>query len=195
MVSIEVNDKVYKVKIADTEELRETGLQNIEKLPKDEGMLFVFDEPQEVSFWMKDTLINLDIIFIDEYGDVIKVKTGYANTEETHRCDNVKYVLELNQGSRILIGDEVDLTEVEEMEDEEEEKSKLLVIGPKGDVQVELKGGERIFSRPNTKTLVRLSKRAHKSKSDADYKALGRKVLKYLQIQNNKEEDYVELPE
>jgi uncharacterized membrane protein (UPF0127 family) len=50
MEQIKINDKTYKVKIADTEELQEKGLQGIESLKEDEGMLFIFDPPQEVSF-------------------------------------------------------------------------------------------------------------------------------------------------
>jgi uncharacterized membrane protein (UPF0127 family) len=42
-------------------------------LPEDEGMIFYFDPPQKVSFWMKDTKIPLDIVFINEEYEVIKV--------------------------------------------------------------------------------------------------------------------------
>lgn len=66
MMNIIINNKLYKVKIAETEEEREKGLQGIENLLEDEGMLFIFEEPQTVGMWMKDTLIPLDIIFINE---------------------------------------------------------------------------------------------------------------------------------
>lgn len=203
MKVIEVNGKEYKVQIADTEETREQGLQNVSNLPEDEGMLFVFDEPCEACFWMKDTLIPLDIIYIDEYGEVQKVFHGEPESEKMFEAQNIKYVLELNVDSGVRKGDDVDLSEIEEdidIEDEEDEEEenesgKMHVIGPDGETQMELEGGERIFSRPNTKTLVKLAKRAYKSKSEKDYKALGRKMFAYLNTQNNKEEDYVELPE
>jgi len=66
MIIVNINNKQYKVEEAKTEEERRKGLQGVKELPKDEGMLFYFDEPQEVSFYMKDTLIPLDIIFINE---------------------------------------------------------------------------------------------------------------------------------
>jgi uncharacterized membrane protein (UPF0127 family) len=218
---IEVEGTDYKVQIADTPESRQTGLQGVESLAPGTGMLFIFDEPQPVSFWMKDTLIPLDIVYINEYGEVLDVYEGTPNSEEMLEGVGVKYVLEVNQDSGIKIGDDVDLSEVggEDADDEMGEddnldpthgidpmdiqaheeggemKPKMLVLNKKGEAQMELQGGERIFSRANTKTLVRLSKRAYKSKDDKDYKALGRIVFKYLDIQDNKEDDYVELPD
>ena len=73
MITVEINDKKYKVKEAKTTEEQEKGLQGVKELPEDEGMLFYFDPPQEISIWMKDTLIPLDIIFIDEDEEVIEV--------------------------------------------------------------------------------------------------------------------------
>jgi len=200
MKNIEVNGKKYKVSIADTDELREQGLQNVSALPKKEGMLFIFDEPCKACFWMKDTLIPLDIIYIDEYGEVQNVFKGDPESEKMFEAQDIKYVLELNIDSGVKVGDDVDLSEVEpedetvqEDEEEEEDTEKLHVVGPDGNTQMELDGGERIFSRPNTKTLVKLSKKAYKSKTDKDYKALGRKVFKYIDTQNTNEEQYVEI--
>ena len=65
-VKISVEDKEYTVEIAKTEEERAKGLQNRKSLGDSEGMLFVFDKPQTVGFWMDKTEIPLDIIFIDE---------------------------------------------------------------------------------------------------------------------------------
>ena len=42
-----------------------------ESLPEDQGMLFIYDEPQDLSYWMKNTLISLDIIFIDDDMEVV----------------------------------------------------------------------------------------------------------------------------
>jgi len=48
-LNVKVGEKTYKVDVAFTEEQQEKGLQGVTELPKDEGMLFVFDNPQEVS--------------------------------------------------------------------------------------------------------------------------------------------------
>jgi hypothetical protein len=67
------------------------------------------------------------------------------------------------------------------------------VIGSDGTSQFELLGGERIFSRPNTRILVKGARRAYKSKKDSDYKRLGKQVFKYLKIQDNNDPSYVEM--
>lgn len=100
-MKIEIGDKEYNVKVAKTEEEREKGLQNVKELPEDEGMLFIFDNPQTVGFWMKDTLIPLDIIFINEDMEVISIYKGESRNEDIAEEDDVKYVLEVNQNSGI----------------------------------------------------------------------------------------------
>ena len=184
---IEIGDKQYNVRIAITDEEQSDGLKNIEKLFDNEGMLFVFDKEDQVSMWMEDTVIPLDVIFIDEDYNVVKVQQGVPKSKELITSDNTKYVLEVNAGSGIKIGDELDYDE------EDEEEVPMLVIGNKGKIQVELTGGEKIFSRPNSKTIAKMAKKAYKSKEDKDYRALGKKIFKYIDTHNNQKEDFVEI--
>ena len=185
---IEIGNKTYNVKVAQTDQEQSDGLQNITSLPNNEGMLFVFEEEDQVSMWMEDTQIPLDIVFIDEDYNVLKVQQGVPLSKELITSDNTKYVLEVNAGSGIKIGDELDYDE-----EEEDDDNPMLVIGPKGNVQIQLSGGERIFSRENSKTIAKMSKKAYKSKLDKDYKALGKKIFKYIDTHNNQKEDFVEI--
>ena len=61
------------VEIADTERTRELGLMFRDAPSKYEGMLFDFHEPQEVSFWMKNTKVSLDLLFIAANGRIIRI--------------------------------------------------------------------------------------------------------------------------
>lgn len=111
MVKIKINDKEYKVKEATSNEEKAKGLQGVSELPEDEGMLFYFDPPEDVQFWMKDVKIPLDIVFIDEDQEVIKVQEGIPNDETMIDAQGVAYVLEVNANSGIQVGDELDLEE------------------------------------------------------------------------------------
>ena len=185
---VKINDKEYRVKIAYTDEEKSRGLQGINSLPEDEGMLFVYDEPQTVGFWMSDTKIPLDIIFINEDEEVISIFEGQPNDRTIAEEDNVKYVLEVNQGSGIKEGDEIDIEE----EEDDSETSKMLVVGPDGGVQMELEGGERIVSRRETKILVKKANKAYTSKLNSDYKSLGKYMFKILDGQDSRPAEYVE---
>ena len=187
---ITIGNKSYQVSLAETEEEQMKGLQGVHTLPEDEGVLFVFEEPGDVGFWMKDTLIPLDIIYINDDDEVIAVEQGVPGDETILEHSDVKYVLEVNKDSGIKIGDELDI------EDEENSESEIIgmyVIGPKGEIQMEVDGKERIFSIEHTKTIIKLSKKAYKSKLDSDYIKLGKKIFKYIEKQDNQADDFVEI--
>jgi uncharacterized membrane protein (UPF0127 family) len=73
-VTFEGSDAVLHVEIAEKAHEQRKGLMGVETLPEDEGMAFVFDEPSNSTFWMKDTLIPLSIAFVDDAGRVIGVR-------------------------------------------------------------------------------------------------------------------------
>lgn len=187
-IKIKIGSKSYEVKIAQTDEEKEKGLQGVNELPENEGMLFIFDEAEDVSFWMKDTSIPLDIVFIDDELNVISVYQGIPESEEFITEKNVTFVLEVNQNSGINVGDELEFSP-----DKEVSKDKMLVLDSEGNPQMELEGGERIFSRANTKTLIKFAKKAYSTQSDNDFKALGKRVFKFLDIQDNNEPEYVSI--
>lgn len=187
---VKINNKFYRLFIAKTPEEKEKGLMGVEEMDEDEGMLFDYrdDIQKECSFWMKDTYIPLDIIFVNKDNEVISVHTRKPETLEGSVEKNVAYVIEVNANSDIKKGDKVEFKSI--LIDELEE-DKLYVLGADGKPQAELQGGERIFSIKNSKTLISMAIRANESKSDTDYKALGRKVFEYMKIQDNREPEYV----
>lgn len=96
-------DKTIKVAVADTPKLRSLGLMYKTYLPKDNGMLFIFDVPDYHAFWMKNTKIPLDIIWFDENKRVVDVEK-YVTSCQSDPCPTyipskkAKYVLEVNAG-------------------------------------------------------------------------------------------------
>ena len=63
---VSIENKTFNLEVADTEAERETGLMNRKSLLSNEGMLFVFDQKDYLQFWMKNTLIPLQILMIDD---------------------------------------------------------------------------------------------------------------------------------
>ncbi|WP_120635532.1 DUF192 domain-containing protein [Ruegeria sp. EL01] len=90
----------FDVEVAVTPQERARGLMFRESLPSRSGMLFVFSPPQPVAFWMKNTLIPLDIIFLDKTGTVVHVHEGAIPGDLTpiEGGDSVFAVLEINAG-------------------------------------------------------------------------------------------------
>lgn len=195
-IDIEIGDKEYTVKVASTDEERTEGLSTTEKLPKDEGMLFTYEEPEDwLIYTMRNTSIDLDIIFINEDKKVISVNTVEAFDIKPIVCkDFAKYVLEVNANSGISVGDELDDSELTEDEKEIIKRSKMLVLDENGDVQMKLFGGERIFSRIKTRQMVKQAIRAYKSDDEQEYIKLGKLVFKELDAQDSRPAEYVEGP-
>lgn len=90
----------FHVEVMDTEDEREKGLMFRESLPKFGGMLFVYETAQPVAFWMKNTLIPLDMLFFDGAGRLERIKSNAQPHDETpvFGGNDIRYVLEINGG-------------------------------------------------------------------------------------------------
>ena len=86
--------------LADTPAKRAQGLMHVTDLPENAGMLFVFSRPRQVSMWMKNTVISLDIVFIKANGTIAHVHQGAKplSMQSIPSIYKVKWVLELKAG-------------------------------------------------------------------------------------------------
>lgn len=191
-INIKINNKEYSLIYCLTEEEKEKGLQNVESMEDNEGAFFDYreDPQEEVSFWMKDTEIPLDIIFVGEDDKVISCKEGVPNSENIITENNVYYVIELNKGSGVKPGDEVDVEDNGDFLNFP--PNSVFLLNDDGSIQFSLQGGERIFSRISSRVIVRKAKKAKKSKSETDYKDLGRYIFGEMTRQDNRDAQYVE---
>lgn len=98
----------FAVRVADDPAERSQGLMFVEQMPMMEGMLFVYERPQNVAFWMKNTLIPLDMLFVSPEGEVLALHENAVPGDLTpiFGGDGVQMVLEINGGlsSRLGIG-------------------------------------------------------------------------------------------
>ena len=99
LATIRVAGIPVRVEVADTPALRGKGLMFRESLPPDEGMLFVFDAPEVLSFYMKNTSIPLSIAFIDSSLTIVRIADMAPFDESPHSSVvPAQYALEMNQG-------------------------------------------------------------------------------------------------
>lgn len=124
-VKINIKSQEFKLEIAKTVSELSRGLGGRTKLCNNCGMLFIFPADSPMVFWMKDTLIPLDMIFLDKNGKVLNIIT--AETEigtpdyrlKLHKSQGFgRYVIELNKGAAQKInlnpGDVIDLSNINE---------------------------------------------------------------------------------
>lgn len=112
-VTTDSGSYLFNVEVADTPSERATGLMNRDSLASDAGMFFVWDEDVNTSFWMKDTSISLDILFINADLSIVSItenSTPYSE-ELITSSESFRYVLEVNAGfvssSGAKVGDRV----------------------------------------------------------------------------------------
>src|SRR5579885_2969542 len=113
--AIKVGDRRVQMQLAVTEPEMEHGLMDRRDLAPDEGMLFVYTQPQAMSFWMHNTPTPLDIGFFDRTGKLQEVyqMQPFDETTVASRSKQLQFALEMNQGwfhaSSVLPGAQLDL--------------------------------------------------------------------------------------
>jgi uncharacterized protein len=98
---IKLSAGIYQVdaQVAQTAQQREIGLMFRTEMPQQEGMLFVFERPSGLCFWMKNTLLPLTAAFIADDGTIVNLADMKPQTTDSHCAVRpVRYVLEMNQG-------------------------------------------------------------------------------------------------
>ena len=107
--SVELKGQRFDVEIADTEPARERGLMFRDSMPADHGMLFLFDDVAERTFWMKNCRMPLDILYFDAKYNMIsaqqRVPACRSDPCPVYPSNGAaKYVLELNSGTADKLG-------------------------------------------------------------------------------------------
>lgn len=95
------NSSEFELEIAETREQWTIGLMNRRNMDKEKGMVFIFPEESMQAFWMKNTYIPLDIIFLDSNQEVVNIEKNAVPLNETNRYRSIspaRYVIELNAG-------------------------------------------------------------------------------------------------
>ena len=88
-----------RAQLAITPMQRQIGLMHRREMPSHEGMLFVFDEPSQQCFWMRNTFIPLSIAFLADDGTVVNLADMKPQSDDSHcSAKPVRFVLEMNQG-------------------------------------------------------------------------------------------------
>ena len=85
--------------IASTPDQRQIGLMHRAEMPQHEGMLFMFEEPAQQCFWMKNTLLPLTAAFVADDGTIVNLVDMQPKTTDSHcSAKPVRFVLEMHQG-------------------------------------------------------------------------------------------------
>lgn len=102
--TLAINDRVFELKVAKSQEEKEIGLSETKSLSDNQGMIFLFDKPDYYSFWMKNMQFSIDIIYIDNdhivtiFQDVQPPKEKNASLPIFNSTQPADMVLEINSG-------------------------------------------------------------------------------------------------
>lgn len=190
-MKIKVGDSEFVIAVADTEEKRIVGLSQLDSLPKGKGLLMKFDSYTRTPIRMSDMKFPLDLIFIKD-GKVIRVKSAENGSSDIKATANYNSVLEINQGegSGIKSGDKVSIVGEKNpdgtisMADGGLEKlGSRHLLDEDGNIQMNLLGAERVFSREDTDKFFKYAK-------SKDFKKLGKAIVDAINRQDAKPPEY-----
>jgi len=104
-VKMKIGDRTFDLEMARTSDEQATGLMKRDSMPENHGMIFIFQEERLLEFWMKDTRIPLDIMYLDAKGKVVSVAQmqPYDLSSVSSNVD-AEYAIELNAGMVKKIG-------------------------------------------------------------------------------------------
>ena len=99
LTEIQVGEHQVRAELAVTPAEKARGLMYRRKMKRNEGMLFIYEQPQILSFWMKNTFIPLSIAFIDDDGTIVQITDMKPQDTTSHRSNQaIRYALEMNLG-------------------------------------------------------------------------------------------------
>lgn len=98
-IKVDIGGKVFTLEVADTPALRQQGLMFRKEMAADHGMLFIFDKPDKHGFWMKNTYIPLDLIYLDATGKIVDIQPLKPLEEAAvYPAAEASFAIELNAG-------------------------------------------------------------------------------------------------
>ena len=100
-----IGRETFTLEVADEERERQRGLMYRQSMPQDRGMLFVFASEGPLGFWMKDTYIPLDILYVNAGGRVVSIRQMHPqDVRSVPSGGPAKYAIEVNQGAAARAG-------------------------------------------------------------------------------------------
>jgi uncharacterized membrane protein (UPF0127 family) len=103
--TMRIGSEQFTLEVADEDKEREVGLMNRRSMPGNHGMIFVFPREERLSFYMKNTLIPLDILYLDADGDVVSIhQMQPLDLTSIPSRAPAKYAIELNLGTAARLG-------------------------------------------------------------------------------------------
>ena len=103
--NVRIGAEQFTLEVADEDREREVGLMNRRSMPADHGMIFVFPQESRLSFYMKHTLIPLDILYLDADGEIVSIhQMQPLDLTSIPSRAPAKYAIELNLGTAARLG-------------------------------------------------------------------------------------------